>query len=55
MSELPEAMREYSKIVRELRAENTRYYMALVQSSMLLQNKAIDDAKQLIDKVLEEE
>jgi sensor histidine kinase regulating citrate/malate metabolism len=54
MSELTEAMKEYREIVDDLKTENHRYYMALAQSSMLLQNKAIEDAKQLIDKVLEE-
>ena len=53
MSELTEAMKEYRKIVDDLKSENMRYYMALIQSTMLLQNKAIDDAKQLIDKALE--
>jgi len=53
MSELTEAMKEYRKIVDDLKSENRRYYMALIQSAMLLQNRAIDDAKQLINDALE--
>ena len=53
MSELTEAMKEYRKIVDDLKSENMRYYMALIQSSMLLQNRDIDEAKQLINDALE--
>jgi hypothetical protein len=55
MSQITDIMTEYSEIIRGIEAENTRYHVALLQSLMLLQNNAVDDALQTIKKALGEE
>lgn len=55
MSELTETLKEYRKITDDLKSENKRYYMAMIQSLMLLRNKAVDDALQTIKTALGEE
>ena len=52
MSELTEALKEYRKILDALQSENKRYYTALLQASMYLQNNAIADAQRTLEKVL---
>ena len=55
MSEVTKIIKEYQKIVDDLQSDNMRYYMALSQSSMLLQNRDIDEALQTIKTALREE
>ncbi len=55
MKEINGIIREYGEIIRGIDSENTRYYIALLQSMMLLKNNAVDDALQTIKKALGEE